>query len=129
MNKITIVRIKELKAHEKIDQKNLKKVRWRIFSSACLRNPIIVEAKHYVILDGHHRVQALSDLGYSKIPAVLVNYYNEKIKVAARRKNIKISKEKIIERALANTPYPYKTTKHFIPDRPKFINMDLNKLV
>jgi ParB-like chromosome segregation protein Spo0J len=91
-------------------------------------DPIIVEKHNLVILDGHHRTRALLEMGYRKIPAQLVDYYDSEIRVLRRRKNIPISKGKIIDRALAGKTFPEKTSKHLIPNRIKGINMALSKL-
>jgi hypothetical protein len=42
-----------------------------------LKRPIIVDRDSYVIIDGHHRYEALKRLGVNKIPAILVDYVNE----------------------------------------------------
>jgi hypothetical protein len=61
MIQVKIVPIKKLKAHEKVNRKNLIKVRSQILNSGYAKNPIMVAAKYYVILDGHHRTRALLD--------------------------------------------------------------------
>lgn len=129
MKNIKIIPIKKLKSHEKTDRKNLMKVRQKIFNSDFFTEPIIVERNNFVILDGHHRTEILKNSGFSKIPTYLVNYRDKKIKVSSRRNKITISKEKIIQRALNNKPYPYKTSRHFIPNRPKGLKIELKKLL
>lgn len=43
--------------------------------------PILVDKNTNLILDGHHRVFAMKELGYSKIPAHILNYDDEMIKL------------------------------------------------
>ena len=128
MKNIKLISIKELKPHEKINKKNLEKIKNIIKSTANLKNPIIVDKHNLVILDGHHRTRALLDLGYKKIAVQLVDYYDSKIKVLGRRKNIKVTKGKIIDRALLGKLFPEKTSKHLVPQRVKGLGIDLGKL-
>ena len=43
--------------------------------------PILVDKNTNLILDGHHRVFAMKELGYSKIPVHILNYDDEMIKL------------------------------------------------
>jgi hypothetical protein len=117
-----------LKPHEKTAKRALAKLKARLLAEGFLINPVIIENKHFIILDGHHRVQALKDLGFKNIPVHLVNYSDKNIKVNPRRKEIKISKDIIIQEVLNQKLFPYKTSKHTIPHRLMRINLDLNKL-
>jgi len=129
MNKIKIIPIQQLKIHEKIDKKNLAKIQSQILKDGYLNNPIIVDKDHFIILDGHHRTHSLLDLGYKKIPIYLVDYCSRKIRVISRRPGIMINKKKIIRHALAGKPYPHKTSKHLIPNRPQSLRIPLTKLL
>jgi hypothetical protein len=128
MEKVKIVAIADLKPHEEIILENLEKIKEKIYAKGCLINPIIVDRDNLIILDGHHRVRALELLGYEKVPAYLVDYFDKKIKVAQRRPEIPITKEIIVKKALSGQVFPCKTSKHFIPNRPKRINTPLHKL-
>jgi len=129
MKKIKIIPIKILKAHERVSRKNLEKIKLQIRHDGCIKDSIILDRDNFIILDGHHRTKALNDLGYKKIPAVLVDYHDKKVRVVSRRKNIMITKESIITTALSKKLYPCKTSKHFIPGRPRAINIKLEKLI
>lgn len=128
MKNIKIINIQLLRAHEKTNQTNLKKVKKSIIKSGYFNTPIIIDKDNFIILDGHHRTQALNDLGYKKIPVLAVDYNDKKIRVTSRRKNYIVNKEEVIKRGLTNKLYPYKTSKHFIPLRPKLNKVSLDKL-
>ena len=128
MNRIKLLPIEYLKPHEKVNPRNLAKVKAEIMSADCFTEPIVVDRRHYIILDGHHRTKILKSLGYSKIPVLLVDYLDEKIKVVSRRKNRPVKKESIIYNALLGKLFPYKTSRHLIPNRPKHFKINLNKL-
>lgn len=128
MGRIKLITITKLKPHEEIIPENLEKVKHEIYKNGCLINPIIVDQKNLVILDGHHRVKALEILGYKKIPAYLVEYLDEEIKVLQRRIEIPVSKKIVVEKALSGEVFPCKTTKHLIPGRPMRLNISLGDL-
>lgn len=128
MSKIKVIAIKKLKAHEKVNKSNLNKVKESILKVGYINNPIIVDQNNFIILDGHHRTKALSDLGCKKIPVFFVDYKNKNIRVISRRKNYIVNKDNVIKVALSNKLYPHKTTKHYIPLRSKSIKFELAKL-
>lgn len=73
--------------------------------------PIIVEKEHHLILDGHHRFEVAKMLGFSKIPAIIVDYND--IDVWSLRKEFEINQNTVVEHAYKeNKIYPYKTVKH-----------------
>ncbi|PIR92805.1 transcriptional regulator [Candidatus Falkowbacteria bacterium CG10_big_fil_rev_8_21_14_0_10_43_10] len=129
MQTIQYISIEKLRTHERTSPTALAALREKIKRDGFLKNPVIVEKRHRIVLDGHHRLQALKDLGCTLAPVFLVDYMDKKIRVAGRRPNISVSKEKIIMRALAEKCFPYKTTRHFIPGRPRAINISLAKLM
>jgi hypothetical protein len=128
MNKIKLILISKLKPHEKTIPENLEKIKNEIYEKGYLANPVIIDQKNLVILDGHHRVKALELLGYKKVPACLVDYFAKEIKVFPRRLEISISKDIVIAKALAGEVFPHKTTKHLISGRPRSLNVTLKKL-
>jgi len=73
------VNIERLKPHEQTDPYRLREIIRQLTRDGYQKDPIIVDDKHLIILDGHHRVSALKTLGYSKILAHKVNYGDENI--------------------------------------------------
>jgi hypothetical protein len=114
-----------LKPHEKIRNFKLGKVAASLLRNKKLFYPIVVENSNFVILDGHHRLEAFKKLGFKKIPCLLLDYSSEKVSVFPRRKSIPISKEIIVQRALLGDLFPPKTTRHMLGKKFK-INYALN---
>ena len=112
--KVKLVDINELKGHERTDEARLKALKDEIESDGILKKPIVVDEKTRVILDGHHRLEALRLLGCSKIPVYFVNYMSEKIGVKSMNKDLEITKPKVVEAALKGRPFPPKSTWHYI---------------
>jgi hypothetical protein len=75
-----------------------------------------VENRHYIILDGHHRYQALLDLGCKRIPVYLVDYFQDAIRVETWPGAIvdHITKEEVVEAVLRGKLFPPKTTRHIL---------------
>lgn len=117
---ITYVDINKLIQHERVCRARLIVVYKQINEDGVIRRPVIVDKTTNVILDGHHRVQALRDLGAKRVPVVYVNYSQDCVRVYLRRKELLMNmiKRSVIEMALSHKPFPSKTTRHVIYDRP-----------
>jgi hypothetical protein len=114
MGNIALIKIDDLKEHEEIRPDYLEELKNQIVSDGILKMPIAVDKKTYVILDGHHRLQALRKIGCTKIPVVLVDYQSPNIKVIGWRQGESITKEIIVDTALTGRKMPSKTSKHMI---------------
>ncbi len=111
---IRIVNASLLKGHERVDPKRLYNLKAEIESDGILKKPIAVDRNTNVILDGHHRIEALRLLGCSKIPVLFVDYGSPKIGVKTASNGKKYPKEKVIEAALKGKPLPPKSTWHYV---------------
>ncbi|MCF7835657.1 MAG: ParB N-terminal domain-containing protein [Candidatus Marinimicrobia bacterium] len=110
---LKLVKTKSLLPHEEINPKHFPKLLTEIKRNKFVI-PIIVDKKTFVILDGHHRFNILKTLKFKFIPVYLVDYFHKNIEVAPRREEYLVTKEKVVDRALKGSLYPYKTTKHII---------------
>jgi len=79
--KITLVETSSLHIHEEIIPQILEQLIEKIKSDNVWTDPIIVDEKTMVVLDGMHRVAAAEKLGFKFIPACLVDYDNPSIEV------------------------------------------------
>lgn len=109
-----IINISELKEHEEIIREYLEELKKEIKSDNILKIAIAVDRKTKIILDGHHRLQALKELGYTKIPVSFFEYSDSKLVVISRRPDIKVTKKLIIETVLKGKKFPAKTSKHMV---------------
>ena len=101
-------------------EKMLKKEIWE--------QPICIEKKYWLILDGHHRYNVAKQLGIKYIPCELFDYNDTNLLVWSLRKDLEVTKEFVIDRAISNNIYPYKTAKHKFPYTPKKCMLPLNIL-
>lgn len=113
-DEVVFFKIEELKEHEEIRPDYLEALKNEILADGILKMPICIDKKTCIILDGHHRLQALKKIGCKKIPVVMVDYQSPAIKVIPWREGEMITKEKIIDTALSGKRMPSKTSKHMI---------------
>jgi hypothetical protein len=85
VNTGTLFQIGHLKEHEEILPYHFFRLRSRLVRDGYQKNPIIIDNKHNIVLDGHHRLNILKSLGCSKIAAYSVDYLdNEKVQIETR---------------------------------------------
>lgn len=74
---------------------------------------IIVCAESLMIIDGHHRIHALTNLGFESVPVTFVNYQSDVIVVDLDNK---VTKADLISAARQRKLLPPKTSFHHIRD-------------
>jgi hypothetical protein len=111
---IVLMKIEELKEHEETRPDYLEMLKNEILSDGILKMPIAVDKHTLVILDGHHRLQALKRMGCTKIPCILLDYRSGSIEVYASRSGETVTKELVIETALAGRKMAPKTSTHMV---------------
>jgi hypothetical protein len=112
--KLGLIELDKLKPHERVDSVYLKKLKEEIRSDEILKFAIAIDKDTNIILDGHHRVVALKELGCAKIPAVFVDYSSSNIEVQSQRNPAKLTKEEIIKAGIGLKKLPPQTSRHMI---------------
>jgi len=117
-----------LKPHEQYIEHHARELTQALLKDKVQKDPIVVDANTFVILDGHHRYEAAKRIGLRKIIALLVDYTSPEIKVDSWRNGTKVTKQDVIRAGLTGNLLPPKTSKHIIPYRPANINIPLELL-
>jgi hypothetical protein len=78
---LTLKRIRELKPHEETVLIDLRGIVTSLERDPVLRHPIIADSATGAVLDGTHRLIALSQLGCDTIPTALIDYQNPLVRV------------------------------------------------
>jgi len=78
-----------------------------------LKLAIAVDIHTKVILDGHHRLAVLRQIGCKRIPATYIVYSSPSIQVTSWN-GIHLTKNEIIQAGLSGRLYPPKTSKHMV---------------
>jgi hypothetical protein len=107
-----LLRLSDLKAHEQIEQKNLLELIARLRRTKLISEPIWVARGSWVILNGHHRVEALRRMGAERAPAWVLDYDSELIHLERWHPGPPIAKIEVVRRAEEGHLFPPKTTRH-----------------
>jgi hypothetical protein len=92
-NKHNLIDIDLLRPHEQIDPIRLHEIKKQLIKDGIQREPIIIDRDNLIVLDGHHRIRALKDLGYSKVVAHKINYSDNDLILKTWHPAIKGSKK------------------------------------
>src|SRR2546427_11202014 len=76
-----VLEIGRLHGHERVRPALLEELTDQIRTDGYLRRPILVADVDFVILDGHHRVEAVRALGARRIPAYLADYFSDVVQL------------------------------------------------
>lgn len=88
--KVTVEEVSRLYIHEEIIPRILDWLVEKIKKDGVFKDPIIVDEKTRVVLDGMHRVAAVKELGFKYIPVCLVDYDSPSIKLYAWSRVLKL---------------------------------------
>jgi hypothetical protein len=122
--RFAVVELRRLHGHERIRPALLRELTAQIRRDGFLKRPILVADRDFVILDGHHRAEAVRSLGCNKIPVYLVDYESDIVNLGTwpDATVAVVSKQEVIRRGLTNDLFPPKTTRHTVlvplPERP-----------
>jgi hypothetical protein len=107
-----LVPLDRLRPHERHAEADLERLVERIRSKGEFDTPIWVARGSLVILNGHHRVEALRRLGAVRVPAYLIDYHAPIVRLDRWSPGPPISKKEVEERAREGRLFPPKTTRH-----------------
>ena len=113
---IVKLKLSELKRTEHHSVDHVKKLK-NILGTAHEEWPPVMVSTDMFILDGHHRFQLASELGYEKILAYLVDYHNPDLEVRDYNTDEIMDKEMLLVQYLTGVLLPMKSTKHLIKKR------------
>jgi ParB-like nuclease domain len=80
-NRIHLVDIRSLRLYEIPNSERVAEIEESFRRSGVLEHPVIVDPRLDLLIDGHHRVQALERLGLTHIPAFTVDYESDEVQV------------------------------------------------
>ncbi len=107
-----LVPLSRLKVHEEHDPTKVDELVAELLRTGEFSDPIWVARGSWVILNGHHRVEALRRLGMRRIPAWVFDYDDERVALERWGPGPPIDKAEVVRRAEGGRPFPAKTTRH-----------------
>jgi len=103
-----------LRAHEEVVPSKVRALESELRRTGVFAEPIWVARGTDVILNGHHRAAALRRLGAQRIPAWLIDYDSELIRVDRWKPGPPVSKPEVLRRARTGELFSPQTTRHRI---------------
>jgi len=126
---VELVDVDSMKTIEAFSEERVQELMQKIQKEGHWTQPVIIENKHHLVLDGQHRLEVAKRMNIKQIPAIVVNYTN--VQLWTLRKEEKVSIKRVYERVLKNDIYPYKTVKHKftfkVPEVDFLLKLLLNK--
>lgn len=114
--------LEQLRGHEEVDEAAVRELVRALRSDRVFAEPIWVARGSFAVLNGHHRVEALRRLGARRIPAWVIDYESELVRLEPWRPGTAVAKSEVVRRARSGELYPPKTTRHRLmielPARP-----------
>jgi ParB-like nuclease domain len=107
-----LVPIGKLLSHEEVEEENVAEIVRELERTQVFADPIWVARDSLVILNGHHRVEALRQLKAARVPVWLLDYDSDLVSLEPWRPGLPITKSEVVRRAQAGRPFPPKTTRH-----------------
>jgi hypothetical protein len=83
INKLQILPVDSLRSHEEIIPFNLQRLREGMLNLGRLVDPLIVEDKHHVVVDGNHRKKVLELIKCPHAACQLIDYHSPEIKAGS----------------------------------------------
>lgn len=119
-HEIDLLPISQLKIHEETIPSRVLRIKQEISQSGCVVTPILVEKDNFIVLNGHHRLAALKELGCEFAPCLLVDYQSPyiEVKICPEGSMRHIDKDIIIQAALTNRPFPPRSSLHELNFNP-----------
>lgn len=108
--------IELFKPHEEVQSERVLKIKKEILENEKILNPLWIEKGNFVVLNGHHRLQALKELGCFQVPCFLLNYFSSdiEVQVCSGSSLTQIDKHSIIQAALTGNLFPPRSSFHIL---------------
>ena len=107
---VVLVPIERLRPHEMVEESRIRAIMAAIQKEGIIK-PLLAAKQNDVLLDGHHRLEALRRLDAVRVPVVILDYDDDEIILESWRGG-KITKMDVVNHATSGDLLPVKTTKH-----------------
>ncbi len=107
-----LIPLERLRGHEQHEPEKVDELVAELRRTGRFVEPIWVARDSWVILNGHHRVEALRRLGLKRIPAWVFDYHGDHVGLERWQPGPPIEKVEVVRRAHHGRPFPPKTTRH-----------------
>lgn len=124
---ISLINPKKLVHIEGFSSKRVEWLKQKIITEGYWIKPIALDDQHHLVLDGQHRTEVALSLNLRVVPVVKYSYAD--VEVWSLRPKYSFTWQDVVNHALKETPYPYKTVKHRFPIELPLCNFSLQELM
>lgn len=128
MYTLELIDVESIIETEEHDDERVKWLKKAILEEGVWRIPLILEKKTFAVMDGHHRLNVAKCIGLRRVPAILLDYYENNVVVNSWRDGVYIDREVVLNNIKEGKKFPYKTTRHIITPNPDEIEIPLSFL-
>ena len=125
--KVVLVPTAKLKHIEGFSSKRVQWLKKRVAADKVWTKPLCVERRHFLVMDGQHRMEVARALGLRCVPCILFSY--DEVEFWSLRRNCEVSRKLVVAKSLSGDIYPYKTVKHRFPIEMPVLNTPLKELM
>ncbi len=126
---LALLPISTLRPHEMVIEDRVRRLVEDLLRTWVLRRPILVDDSTYIVLDGHHRLEALRRIGARMIAAVLVDYDGDYVEVDSWRLGIHVDKDMVRMAGLTGKLLPPRTSRHIVRFHVPELHVMLHDLI
>jgi len=119
-----IVDITSIHTHENVIVENVLAFEQYLNKSQNFLIPSIIVSDDMVLIDGHHRLELMKRMGYTKIPVTVINYYHDCV-LTHIDANKRLAKKTIVQSALNDINLQPKSTRHVLCVKDKLIPISI----
>ncbi|WP_170937321.1 MULTISPECIES: ParB N-terminal domain-containing protein [Rhodomicrobium] len=109
---VALLPLTALLPHEEHDAERAGLLSAEIQAQGVWTEPLLIERRHFIILDGHHRWEAAKRLNLATVPARMIAYGDPRLSLTSWRPGERWTPRDVIARALTGNLCPIKTTRH-----------------
>ncbi len=81
--KLAIVSSRDLLRYEEVNEKSVVRLSSQLLATGILNDPIICDPGLGLLINGHHRIEALRRLGIERLPAYTVSYLSDDVDIVS----------------------------------------------
>jgi hypothetical protein len=118
------VDISSIHTHENVIVENVLAFEQYLNKSQNFLVPTIIVSDNLVLIDGHHRLELMKRMGYTKIPVTVINYYHECVLTHIEASK-RLGKDVIVQSALNKVNLKPKSTRHVLCVNDKFVPISI----
>ncbi len=125
---IQLMTIDILLPHEYVDLDHVIHLKKLIVKDGHWNQPIVIDRKSNIVMDGHHRLEAAKKVGLRKIPCAIFDYFNDNVSVIKMGTEDAFDVSLIKLAAESGQKLPIKSTMHVLGENVAAVQIPLDEL-